>query len=213
MDSYLDTTRRSYDTVAADYHRIVSERFDDPYHHAVLGLFADLVGAGGGGTVGDLGCGPGHVTNYLAGLGLDAFGLDLSPEMVALAREAHPKLRFEVGVMESLDVADAALAGVVANFSILHTPPEGLPAVVAEFGRVLAPDGHLLLGFPAWDGAGPAQAYDHLVTLAYRHAPDRVAGLLLEHGLAEVARLSVAPGEDPQRGFAQAYLIARRARS
>jgi hypothetical protein len=28
----------------------------------------------------------------LAGLGLDAFGIDLSPEMVAVARRAHPEL-------------------------------------------------------------------------------------------------------------------------
>ncbi|TDD40825.1 class I SAM-dependent methyltransferase [Nonomuraea terrae] len=208
---FRTTTRAAYDANAVRYAASIPELYhSEPLNHAMVPLLAELVLAEGGGVVVDVGCGPGHVTAHLHALGLDVFGVDLSPEMVALARDAHPELRFEVGVMEALDVADASVAGVVANFVILHTPPEGLPAVVAEFGRVLAPGGHLLLGFPVWDGAGPAEAYDHAVTLAYRHAPDRVAGLLTEHGLGEVARLSVAPGEDRRRGFPQAYLIARR---
>lgn len=45
----------------------------------------------------DLGCGNGTLTAELAACGLDASGVDASPEMVALARERHPELRFEVG--------------------------------------------------------------------------------------------------------------------
>lgn len=45
----------------------------------------------------DLGCGNGTLTAELAACGPDASGVDASPEMVALARERHPELRFEVG--------------------------------------------------------------------------------------------------------------------
>ena len=41
----------------------------------------------------DVGCGPGHVTAFLAGLGLDAAGIDLSGQMVAQAltrRQPYP---------------------------------------------------------------------------------------------------------------------------
>jgi trans-aconitate methyltransferase len=38
------------------------------------------------GPVADVGCGPGNVTAHLHTLGLTAFGVDLSPEMVGLAR-------------------------------------------------------------------------------------------------------------------------------
>ncbi len=37
-----------------------------------------------------------------AGPGLDVFGVDLSPVMIGLAREAYPDLRFEVGSMDAL---------------------------------------------------------------------------------------------------------------
>jgi hypothetical protein len=37
--------------------------------------------------VADVGCGPGHVTAHLRGLGVDAFGIDLSP-VAAWLRDA-----------------------------------------------------------------------------------------------------------------------------
>lgn len=64
-----------------------------------------------GGPVADVGCGPGYVTGHLHELGVDAFGIDLSPEMVAIARRDHPDLRLEVGTMTDLDLADESVAG------------------------------------------------------------------------------------------------------
>jgi SAM-dependent methyltransferase len=211
---FLAATRAAYDAAAADYAGTMPERFHShPLKHGMVPVFAGLVRAGGNGLVADIGCGPGHVTAYLRLLGVAAFGVDLSPEMITLARAAYPDLRFEVGRMDALAAQDASLAGVLANYSIIHTPPERLPAVFAEFGRVLAPGGHLLLGFPACDGpSGPSQAFDHSICPAYRHSPDHLAGLLAEAGLTEAARLVVASGEDPARGFPQAFLLARRTR-
>jgi hypothetical protein len=57
---------------------------------------------------------------------VDAFGVDLSPEMIALARRTYPHLRFEVGSMLALDTPDASLGGVVANYSIIYVPWAGL---------------------------------------------------------------------------------------
>ncbi|WP_084590043.1 class I SAM-dependent methyltransferase [Lentzea albidocapillata] len=136
-----------------------------PLERAMLAAFAELAD----GPVADLGCGPGHLTAHLHSLGLDAFGLDLSPAMIALAREAHPELRFDQGSMTALDLADGVLGGILAFYSVIHMPPDELPAVFAEFFRVLAPGGHLLLGFYAGDDPEP-QEFDHKVTLAY-HEP------------------------------------------
>ncbi|GAA1023863.1 methyltransferase [Acrocarpospora pleiomorpha] len=209
---YLTATRTAYDDAAARYAEFVDEHFPaNPLNRVMIALFAELVRAAGDGLVADVGCGPGHITAYLRSLGVTAFGIDLSPEMIALARGAHPELRFEVGLIGALDVEDASLAGVLANYSIIHTPPERLPETLAEFHRVLGPGGHLLLCFQGYDDpAELAEAFDHKVSLAYRYSPDRVAELLLKARLAEVARLIVAPGEDPQRGFPQAHLLARR---
>ncbi|OKH99228.1 hypothetical protein A6A06_27125 [Streptomyces sp. CB02923] len=45
----------------------------------------------------------------------------------------------------------AAFGGIVARYSIIHTPPEVLPTVFEEFHRALAPGGQLLLGFHVGD--------------------------------------------------------------
>jgi SAM-dependent methyltransferase len=60
----------------------------------MLAAFAELVQAAGGGPVADLGCGPGRVTAHLDGPGVAAFGVDLSPGMVDVARQTYPGLRF-----------------------------------------------------------------------------------------------------------------------
>ncbi|KOG88570.1 methyltransferase, partial [Streptomyces varsoviensis] len=84
---FLTSTRASYDAIADDY---VAFARDDlaakPMERAVLAGFAEYVRAAGGGPVADIGCGTGRVTAYLHGLGLDAFGIDLSPGMLAAAR-------------------------------------------------------------------------------------------------------------------------------
>lgn len=145
---FLHTTRTGYDAWAVPYAELFANRLDDyPLDRAMLAAFAEFVRADGGGPVADLGCGPGHVTALLHSLGLTASGVDLSAEMIAIARKAHPELRFEEGSMTALPLDDGELGGILARYSIIHTPPERLPEVFAEFHRVLAPGGHLLLAF------------------------------------------------------------------
>ena len=107
-DNWLAETRTSYDTVAASYADVVRELLDQsPYERGVLAVFAELVRSGGGGLVADVGCGSGRITAYLRGLAVDAFGIDLSPVMVEIDRREYPGLRFEVGSMTDLALADA----------------------------------------------------------------------------------------------------------
>ncbi|SFE29706.1 Methyltransferase domain-containing protein [Actinacidiphila alni] len=234
-------TRDGYDAAAAVY----AERFRDslrdrPLDRAILGVFAEAVGAAGadgeggsgagpgrepgaepgpgaepasegGRLVADVGCGPGHVTAHLHGLGVGAFGVDASPAMIGLARQAYPGLRFEVGTMEALAVPDGSLAGVVARWSVIHTPPAGVPPVLAEFHRVLAPGGHLLIGFSATDGPGHlTQVFDHTVAPAHRWWPDHLAALLRDAGLTETARLIREPEPEDRRQFKEVQLLARK---
>ncbi|MGW0363742.1 class I SAM-dependent methyltransferase [Streptomyces sp. NPDC002990] len=212
--SYLHAVPASYDAVAVDYARLLgSELAAKPLDRAVLAAFAEYVRgrAGGGGAVADLGCGPGRVTAHLNGLGARAFGVDLSPAMVAVARRTYPGLRFEVGSMAALDIADGVLGGVLAWNSTVHTPPAELAAVFAEFSRVLAPGGCALVAFKAGDERIRLEhAYGHPVELdVYRTPPDRIAALLAGAGLAEVARLLRAPGAG--ESSPQGFLLARKA--
>ncbi|GAA2992457.1 class I SAM-dependent DNA methyltransferase [Actinokineospora diospyrosa] len=201
-------TRAAYDAVAPLYAELFSDALRTrPLERALLAAFAELVLTADSGPVADLGCGPGHVTAHLHALGPRTFGVDLSPEMVTLARRAHPHLRFDEGSMAALDFPDGALGGILALYSVIHTPPLELPVVFAELHRVLAPGGHLLLGFFACDDAVPLE-FDHKVTPAYRWSPDSLKDLLRQAGFAEVARLLREP-YDGER-FQQAHLLVRK---
>ncbi|MFD3946147.1 class I SAM-dependent methyltransferase [Streptomyces sp. NPDC058579] len=207
----LTATREAYDDAASTYARLFRDSLrDSPLDRAILGAFADSVRASGDGQVADLGCGPGHVTAHLDELGLKTFGVDASPAMIELARQAYPRLRFDVGSMAALDIADGALGGVLSRWSVIHTPPPELPLILGEFQRVLAPGGHLLIGFSASeDAAHPTQVFDHSVAPAYRWWPDHLAALLRESGFAEVARMVREPQPTDRRQFQEIHLLAR----
>ncbi|WP_328929301.1 methyltransferase domain-containing protein [Streptomyces sp. NBC_00190] len=211
----LSSVQTSYDTVATDYARILgTELSGKPLDRSMLAAFAEYVRGDRGGpgrAVADLGCGPGRVTAHLDSLGVRAFGVDLSPAMVAVARRTYPGLRFEVGSMAALDVADGVLGGVLAWYSTVHTPPSRLPTLFAEFARVLAPGGYVLIGFKAGDRKIRLEhAYGHPVDLdVYWTPPDLIAGLLAGAGLAEVGRLVREPDGD-EKG-PQGFLLARKA--
>jgi SAM-dependent methyltransferase len=207
--SHLAAIRDSYDTVAADYARLVKDPAElDPLSRAMLAAFAEAVCAAGLGPVADLGCGPGKVTAHLAALGVPVFGVDLSPKMIELARRSHPELNFTVGSMTALAHRDDELGGILAYFSTHHTPPDQLPAVYAEFHRTLAPGGLLMLaghaGADEYLRLRPTQAYGgHPVSYESHLLPaERIAELLRRAGLVITARLVQEPEEGAGRTFA-----------
>ncbi|MFG3034239.1 class I SAM-dependent DNA methyltransferase [Streptomyces sp. NPDC048253] len=205
----VSATRAFYDAIAEDYaERNRDELAAKPLERAVLGAYAELVGAGG--RVADLGCGPGRVTGFLGARGLDVCGLDLSESMLAVARRENPAIRFERGSMLELDFADGSLAGVVSFYSSIHTPVENLPALFAEFHRGLAPGGHLLLAFQVGDEPRHFdRPWGHPVALDFeRRRPERMAELLTAAGFAVLWHTV----REPVLGEAtpHAFLIARR---
>ncbi|MFC5668099.1 class I SAM-dependent DNA methyltransferase [Kitasatospora misakiensis] len=208
---FLTAARTFYDAVAADY----ADRYRDalaamPWDRAMLGVFAELVTAAGGGPVAELGCGPGRITGHLADLGLDVRGLDLSPRMVELARAAHPAIPFEVGSLLDLPYGDGELAGIVAWYSIIHTPAGELPRVFEEFHRVLAPGAPIVLAFQVGDGALRVDnPFGRPVALDFRRRrPDRVEALAAGAGLTVTTRLVREP--EAEEKTPQAYLLAHR---
>ncbi|SDM46137.1 class I SAM-dependent DNA methyltransferase [Allokutzneria albata] len=207
---FLRDTRSSYDTIATAYDEQFAGWIDrKPVDRAVLSLFAELVRAKGNIEVVDVGSGPGYIARHLKSLGLDVFGIDLSREMVELARRRYPDIRFEEGSMTALDLPEGGLGGICAWYSTIHVPLDLLPGVFAGFRRALVPGGHLALGFQSGDEITHYdEGFGHAVSLDfYRRSPDLVAGLLTDAGFEVYARAEreADAGEKTRHG----YLIAR----
>jgi SAM-dependent methyltransferase len=207
--------RDTYDTVARAYAEQLADELDHkPLDRALLTAFLELAGPG---PVADLGCGPGHVTRFLAERHPDVLGLDLSPRMIEIARERLPGTPFAVASMLALPVRDDAWAGAVALYSIIHLSPAERAAAGRELARVLRPGGRLLVSFhiespdvaaggstrlSTWFGS-PVDVEVHFLD------PDAVAADLVAAGFrveSTLVRAPLDPAEFPSR---RAYLIAR----
>ena len=147
------------------------------------------------GHVVDAGCGPGHWTAHLHTLGVNIKGIDMVPAFIDSARRRFPDVTFRLGELECLPVESASLGGIMAWYSVIHVPPESLPAIIREFSRCLAPDGSLLLGF--FEGR-QVEPFDHVVTTAYSWSVGAMAQLL-EDAAFEVLDVQTrsSPGARP----------------
>lgn len=210
--SFVSLVRAGYDTIAEDYFKYFPRELPGhPVDAGMLNAFVTLVSGSGLGPVADVGCGPGRLTDFCNSLGLNTFGIDLSPGMIAVARREFPGLRFEVGSMTALDLPDGSLGGVVAHYSIMHIADEELPAVFIRFRDALAPGGHVLLAFQIGDEVKVrTEAHGHEVNIGYSlRPPERVAGWLRDAGFAMVATLAREPDADWEKA-PRAFLLARK---
>jgi SAM-dependent methyltransferase len=149
------------------------------------------------GPVLDLGCGPGHLSGYLRGLGVDVTGVDLTPEFVQHASATHPAIAFSVGSLQSLHRPDHTWRGILAWYSLIHLPPSELESALADLRRAIVAGGVLVTGCFTADQAG---AFDHKVLTAYRWPVDEFVRRLSVAGFTELERI-----ERPAEGSVRAH--------
>lgn len=147
MERVPKELQNSYDRVAEEYAKRFYDELDrKPFDRKMLDWFIEK--ADGVGTICDLGCGSGHIANYLHNRDLEVCGIDLSSGMVKQAQKLNPNITFQQGDMLSLkNVADNSFGGSVAFYSIIHIPRSLVVDALREMKRVLRSRGILLLTF------------------------------------------------------------------
>jgi SAM-dependent methyltransferase len=134
--------RQGHDALATSYHKFFS---------AVTALatspLLDAVHLRLGTRLLDVATGPGVLAAEAASQGARPVGIDLSPQMIELARRLHPDIDFREADVEHLPFADDTFDAVVCAFGLGHFPrPE---VAVAECVRTLLPGGRV--AFSWWD--------------------------------------------------------------
>jgi len=124
----------------------------------------------------DVCCGTGLVAQAAAGLGASVTGLDISEDMIAMAKAKGLACQFQVGDAEALPFGDVHFDRVMCNFGLYHLPEPDL--AIAEAARVLRPDGVYV--FTTWCGPD--------VSPLFRIVPEAIQA----HGKTDV-RLPPAP--------------------
>lgn len=186
----IERTSQAYGQRADEYVEVVGTM------EATSPIDRDLVGAWArehsAGQILDVGCGPGQWTNWLHEQGFTVTGVDPAPEFLECARRDYPKATYRAGHAQSLGAT--GLSGILAWFSLIHTPPHEVPAILAEFARCVEPGGGLLLGFFEGPELVP---FDHKITTAYYWPIDELGRAVEEAGFTVTARH--ARDEPPHR--------------
>lgn len=206
--------RASYDAVASAYaEAFVDELAAMPFERWLLDRVAAHAVADGAPVV-EAGCGPGHVTAYLAAAGASAHGVDLSPGMVEQARARFPDASYEIGDLRRL-VRPREHDGwsvVLAWYSLVHSVPAELPEVLAALVRPLRPGGLLVLATHAGSGSDHTDRWhEQDVDLDFvRHDPDHLQAVVEAAGLVDVEWYHRGAVTSRGERRARLYLLARR---
>jgi SAM-dependent methyltransferase len=95
----------------------------------------------------DFGCGPGRDLVAFRALGHEGVGLDGSPSLARMARDASGCEVWQQDFL-SLDLPRERFHGVFANASLFHVPTQELPRVLGELRAALRPRGVLFASNP-----------------------------------------------------------------
>jgi ubiquinone/menaquinone biosynthesis C-methylase UbiE len=143
-DKYLDKTIEFYDqraregTHSSGSTLVELDRFSKPLKPNSIVL--------------DAGCSEGRQASYLASKGLKVIAIDLSSEVIKLAKRRVVGVDFRPMDVRHLEFSDDYFDGIWSNATLLHLDNADVQKALAEFYRTLKPAGLLVVSFMGGSG-------------------------------------------------------------
>jgi len=147
----------------------------------------------------DLGCGRGELIELLREAGVDAYGVEIDPDFIALLEEKGIEVVAEDAISHLGKLEDGSLGGIVASHLVEHLPPAAVAQLVALAAETLGAGGVLILETPNPESlvAGSINFHRDLTHVRPIH-PDTLAFLAESAGFShvEIRRLSPVPEDE-----------------
>jgi SAM-dependent methyltransferase len=128
----------------------IGERYDDAFPHKSAQIIATqwvIDRLSPGARVLDAGCGTGVPTaGMMVESGLDVVGIDVSAEMLRIARFNVPSARFIAMDLKEVDSSLGTFDAAVAFFSLIMLRRADIPATVRRIRDLVRPGGYVAVG-------------------------------------------------------------------
>ncbi len=138
-DQAIKLVERGYNKIYRDYNRNRQMKNDRTLIEKFAKSFTENA------KVLDVGCGSGKVAALLSGYGLQIVGIDISKNMLGLAKKNSPRSKFYLMDMKDMNFQSESFDGVISLYAIIHTPRRYHHLILSKMYKFLKPGGRLLI--------------------------------------------------------------------
>ena len=199
-----------YDKTAGNYAaQFIDELSKKHLDRILLKTFADE----NRGRIVDLGCGPGQTTRFFFNCGAtEILGADISPQMIAAAKEINPNIDFEVADILDLKFSDESFTAAIAFYAIVHFDYEQLKIAFREIKRILKVGGQFLFSFHVGDEKIHLDEFlESEVNIDfYFFETEKIVEILTETGFETIDVIERQPYKDAEHQSKRAYIWVKK---
>lgn len=141
-------------------------------------------------TILEIGCGPGNITKYLLAKRPDfnIFGIDISPNMIELAKANNPNASFQVMDIRQIDQIESKFDGIVCGFCLPYLSETDCQKLIVDCYNLMDNNGLLYISFvegdPTNSGFQTSSSGDR--AYFYYHSLEKLNSLLIENHFHEI---------------------------
>ncbi|MBU1198900.1 MAG: class I SAM-dependent methyltransferase [Nanoarchaeota archaeon] len=194
-----------YDKIAEPY----AKEFSKPSEH--IEEFLDLLPKKA--KIIDVGCGVGVDAGFMASKGFKVIGIDLSKEMLNIARQKYPQLDFRQQDIRKLDFPSNLFDGIFASCSLIHIPKNDVFALLENFHHLLKKEGVIYISLQG--GKSEEVFVDELFKPDEKIflniiSFDEIKDLLVKNGFSIVKKYEREPKSKNELNYTKLYVMAKK---
>ncbi len=136
-----------YDKIAEEYAKSFKE---SPEETEIIKQFIKLLPKNA--KVLDVGCGNSDYYELLKKNKVDYTGIDLSEEMIKIAKQTYPKGNLILMDMKKINFQQNSFDAIFCFYSLIHIAKEEVDSILKKFSEILKENGKLLLALQEGEG-------------------------------------------------------------
>ena len=161
----------------------------------------------------DVGCGVGVDAGFMESEGFEIIGIDLSKEMLNIAKEKFPQIDFRQQDIRKLDFPPESFDGIIASCSLIHIPKKDISTILEKFHQILKKDGAIYIALQG--GKSEEIFIDELFKPDEKLflniiSFDEIKNLLVKNGFSIVKKYEREPKSKEELNYTKLYVIAKK---